>query len=339
MLKSLPMGRLRVAVWGPGYFGRKWMQEAARSPDSELVGVISRSPDRAATLQQELQLESLASFVDPAEARAAGVDALIIALPQMFHRDAAVAALEAGLHVLLEKPMAMNMDEAREIVDASRAHPERTVMVTQNFRWRPHTLALRTAVKDGIIGRIAHIGLACRQAIKRSTVDAWREQMSDPYLGDFAIHHIDLLRYISGLQIEEVFATSYRPPGSWFDGNSAATAILKMSLGAVATYHGTMVSPGLSTPQEGLITIVGESGVLHLDGKLRVTLSGVGDPIMLPEPPVPDGELGYGLRLLVEAVRTGRRPETHVEDNYKSFAALMAMVESARTGASVTVAM
>jgi predicted dehydrogenase len=227
----------------------------------------------------------------------------------------------------------MNLAEARDVVNAAWAHPSSTVMVTQNFRWRPHALCLRTAVGDGLIGKIGHVSLECRQAIKRSTTDAWRESMEDPYLGDFAIHHVDLIRYITGLEVEQAFATSFRPPGSWFDGRSAAAAILGLSGGVVASYHGTMVASGFPTPQEGLMTVVGESGTLHLDARYRVILATTGDPIVLPHPPIPEGELGHGLRQLVESVRGGKRPETDVEDNFKSFAALMAIVESAATGA------
>jgi predicted dehydrogenase len=331
------MERLRVAVWGTGYFGQKWMNEVVRNPDTELVGIVSRAPDRAQVLQPELGVETLAGFAGPQEARDAGVDAIIVAVPQMLHRDAAVEAIGAGLHVLLEKPLAMSLDEAREVVGAAWAHPSVTVMVTQNFRWRPHTLCMRTAVRDGLIGPIGHVSLECRQAIKRSTTDAWREQMEDPYLGDFAIHHVDLIRYVTGLEVEQAFATSFRPPGSWFDGRSAAAALLGLSGGVVASYHGTMVASGFPTPQEGLMTIVGESGTLHMDSRYRVILSALGDPIVLPHPPIPDGELGYGLRQLVESVRGGPRPETDVEDNFKSFAALMAMVESAATGAPAQV--
>jgi predicted dehydrogenase len=197
---------------------------------------------------------------------------------------------------------------------------------------------MRKAVKDGVIGRIAQVFVECRQAIKRSTAEAWRERMDEPYLADFAIHHFDLIRYVTGLDVEEVFATSFRPPGSWFDGRSAAAATLKLAGGATASYHGTMVAPGALTPQEGLVTVLGESGALRLDGKYQVVLSGAGDPMVLPEPAVPDGELAHGLRHFVDAIRASRRPETHVEDNFKSFAALMAAMESAASGRPVKVA-
>jgi predicted dehydrogenase len=329
--------QMRVVVWGPGYFGRKWMQEVQRNPELELAGVISRSPERGDELARELELPSVTVFATLQEAVATGVEAVIVALPQQLHREAALDSLEAGLHVLLEKPMAMDLAEAREIVAAQAAHPDQVVMVTQNFRWRPHALAMRKAVLGGSIGALSHVGLACRQAIKRGTTDGWREKMADPYLGDFAIHHFDLIRFITGLEFEEAFAASFRPPGSWLDGHGAAAALLKMTGGVVVSYHGTMVAPGSLTPQEGLITIIGESGMVSLDGKYQVILSGIGDPVPLSQPPIPDGELAYGLRQFVESIHTGHEPETNLADNFKSFAALVAVVESAACGQPVTV--
>jgi predicted dehydrogenase len=324
--------QMRVVVWGPGYFGRKWMAEVKRNPELELAGVISRSPTRGDELAQELDLPSVTVFATIEDAAAAGVEAVIVAVPQQLHHEATLASLAAGLHVLLEKPMAIDIDEARSIVKAQAAHPDQVVMVTQNFRWRPHVLAMRKAILGGTIGPLSHVGLSCRQAIKRGTTDGWREKMADPYLGDFAIHHFDLLRFITGLEFEEAFATSFHPPGSWLDGNGAAAALLKMTGGVVVSYHGTMVAPGSLTPQEGLITVTGESGMLQLDGKYQVILSGVGDPVPLSQPAIPEGELAYGLAQLVEAIHSSREPETSVIDNFKSFAALMAVVESASMG-------
>jgi predicted dehydrogenase len=329
---------LRVVIWGPGYFGRKWLHEVQRNSDCNLFGVISRSREHVSGLMRELSLDRLPAFDGPVAARQAGAEAVIVTVPQMLHREAAIAALDAGLHLILEKPLAMTLDEGRAIAKRAAALPEQVVMVTQNFRWRPHALALRKAVQGGVIGRVSNVFVECRQAIKRSTTEAWRERMDDPYLADFAIHHFDLMRYLTGLEVEEVFATSYRPASSWFDGRSAAAALLKMTGGAVASYHGTMVATGALTTQEGLITLVGDAGALRLDGKYQVVLLGAGEPITLPEPLVPDGELAHGLREFVDAVRTKRRPETHVDDNFRSFAALMAAMESAATGKPVKVA-
>jgi len=328
------MSPVRILVWGSGFFARKWLDTVKARDDCRIAGILSRAPDRLEPLRRELGLTGVPGFGRLEEARGAA-DAVIVALPEMLHRDAIVGALRAGLHVLTEKPLATGLDEARAIAEAARAHPDRVVMVCQNFRWRPHTQALRRGVRDGLVGRLGHVMLECRQQVRRTTVDAWRERMAHPFLLDFAIHHLDLIRFLTGEEAREVSAVSFRPAWSWFAGDAAAAAILTMESGLVVGYDGTMVAQGLETPQEGLVTLIGEQGTLHLDGRSRVLLLGRGEPRELPLEPVPEGELGHGLAQLVEAIRAGRRPETDLGDNLRSFALLLAVMESTRTRRAV----
>jgi predicted dehydrogenase len=211
-------------------------------------------------------------------------------------------------------------------------------MVNQNYRWRPHVQALRRAVREGLVGRVGHIMFECRQQIRRKTVGAWRERMAEPFLLDFAIHHFDLIRYLTGDEARRVIGGSFRPPWSWFDGNAAAAAILTMRGGAVVHFGGTMVSQSLETPQEGLITVIGEKGTLHLDGSSQVVLHAQGDARTLPQEPVAGGELGHALAEFLAAVREKRQPETHLAEHIRSLALPLAVVESSRRGHSVEMA-
>lgn len=330
------MARWRVMVWGAGFFGRRWLETLKARSDCEVAGVVSRTPARIEEVRRDLGLAGIPGFTSIDEALTRGrADAVIIALPEMFHRDAIVAALSAELHVLTEKPLATTADEGRAILAAARARPDRVVMVCQNFRWRPHTRALRRAVRDGLAGRLGHVMYECRQQIRRPTIDAWREHMRDPFLLDFAVHHFDLIRYLTGEEPTQAWGLSFRPPWSWFAGDSAAAAIVTMQSGLVVGYGGTMVSQGLETPQEGLISLIGERGTLHLDAGSQVLLLGQGEPVVLPPVPVPEGELGDGLGQFLHAIESGEPPETGIEDNVRSFALTLAVAESTRTGRPV----
>jgi predicted dehydrogenase len=264
-------------------------------------------------------------------------DAVLITLPQMLHPEATIRALRAGRHVLVEKPLAVDMAGARAVYEETQRHPDRVVMVNQNFRWRPHIQSLRQGIRDGLAGRLGHIMFECRQQIRRKTVDGWREKMPDPFLLDYAIHHFDLMRYLTGEEAARVLGLSFRPSWSWFDGNPAAAAIVTMHSGLVVDYGGTMVSQGLETTQEGLITVIGDRGTLHLDGKSQVALHGRGDPRILPQEPIPGGELAYGLAEFLAAIREMRQPETHVAEHLRSLGLLLAAVESSRRGGPVEV--
>jgi predicted dehydrogenase len=146
------------------------------------------------------------------------------------------------------------------------------------------------------------------------------------------------MRYLTGDEATRVLGVSFRPSWSWFDGNSAAAAILTLRGGAVVDFGGSMVSQGLETPQEGLITVIGEKGTLHLNGQSHVIFQGQGEHCALPQDPVPGGELGYALAEFLAAVRENRQPETHVAEHIRSLALPLAVLESSRRGGPVEMA-
>ena len=333
------MTRCRFLLLGAGFFARKWLEAMKARDDCEVIGVASRTRTMAEDLQRDFALSGATLYGGWEEALAAGkADAVLVTLPQMLHPQASIRALRAGSHVLCEKPLAVDMAGARAVYEAARTHSGQVVMVDQNFRWRPHIQALRRGLREGLVGRVGHVAFECRQQIRRKTVNAWREKMPEPFLLDYAIHHFDLMRYLTGEEAVRVVGLSFQPAWSWFEGNAAAAAIVSLRNGAVVDYGGSMVSQGMETTQEGLITVIGEKGTLHLDGKSQVTLHGQGEARTFPPEPVPGGELGYALAEFLAAIREKRQPETHVAEHVRSLALPLAVVESSRRGAPVEMA-
>ena len=333
------MATFRLMIWGAGFFTRKWLEVIAGRDDVQVVGIASRTTERVEELRRDFKLSGATVYKGWEDAAGRGqADGVLITLPQMLHPEAAIRALKAGLNVLVEKPLALDMAGARAVYEEIGRHPDQTVMVNQNFRWRPHVQALRKAVQDGLVGRVGHVMVECRQQLRRTTVGGWREKMSDPFLLDFAIHHFDMMRYALADEVVRVMAQSFRPSWSWLEGNPAAAAIVTMRNGAVVDYGGTMVSLGLETTQEGLVTVIGEKGTLHLDGKSQLNLLGQGDLRILPQEPIPGGELGYSLNEFLSAVREKRRPKTCVVEHIKSLAVMLAAAESSRRGGAVEIA-
>src|SRR5574342_436145 len=115
------MDKLRVLVLGLGFFGRNWLREASACPECEVAGVVAKHPDLLSSVGDEFRIPVSRRFSTVEE----GLDrsdalAVIVALPEMEHKRAIVSALEHGLHVLTEKPLAMNMAEACDGVRAAR---------------------------------------------------------------------------------------------------------------------------------------------------------------------------------------------------------------------------
>lgn len=333
------MSRLRVLVLGLGFFGKNWLKEISVCPDCEVAGVVAKHPDLLATVGEEFTIPAARRFATIEE----GLDrsqaqVVIVALPEMIHKLAILAALERGLHVLTEKPLAMDMAEAAAIVRAARHAGSALVMVDQNYRWRPQTQTLRRAVREGKIGRVRSIGYEFRQAITRTTTDAWREHMPHPYLHDMVVHHFDLLRAITAQECTEVFARGLRPPWTWYEGLPGVDAILTLEQGIGVSYTGTMVARGFTTPQEGIITLVGEGGTLRLETDQRVRWYHDSEVEVIPREPMSFTDTAYALREFLAAIREGRPPETHVQDNLQSFAMAAAAITSVETHQPVAVA-
>jgi len=330
---------MRFLILGLGFFGRNWLREVVACPECEVAGIVAKHPDLLATVGEEFKVPpswryaTIEEGLDRAEAQAA-----IVALPEMVHKTAIVAALERGLHVLTEKPLAMDMVEAAAVVRAARRAGLSIVMVDQNYRWRPQTMALRRAVREGKIGRVESASYEFRQAIARKTTDAWREQMPHPYLHDIAVHHFDLLRACTGQECTELVAWGVRPPWSWYQGVPALDAILSFDQGLSVSYTGSMVARGFSTPQDGIITLVGEGGTLRLEADSRVRWYRDGQVEVIPPEAMPFSDTAYALREFLAAIRERRRPETHVEDNVRSLAMVAAAVSSVEKRQPVAVA-
>ncbi|HXZ44194.1 MAG TPA: Gfo/Idh/MocA family oxidoreductase [archaeon] len=332
------MSRLPVLVLGLGFFGKNWLREISACPECELTGVVAKHPDLLAKVGDEFNVPPSKRFATIEE----GLDrshaqAVIVALPEMLHKAAILAALERGLHVLTEKPLAIDMSEAAAIIRAARRVKSAVVMVDQNYRWRPQTQTLRNAVRHGKIGGVVSVGYEFRQAITRTTTDAWREQMPHPYLHDMVVHHFDLMRAITARECTEIFARGVWPPWSWYQGLPGVDAILTFEQGMIVNYTGTMVARGFATPQDGIITLVGEGGTLRLEADQQVRWYHDSEVEAIPREPMSFTDTAYALREFLKAIQQGRRPETHVEDNLRSFAMAAAAITSVETHQPVAV--
>src|SRR5262245_51809877 len=136
------MGALRVGVWGVGTWGEKharvWRRLASQDPEIELVGVHDQSAERARAVAGSYECRSFES----ATALLGAVDAVTIATPTVAHRVAAEAALGAGCHVLVEKPLATTTAEADAML-AAATRAGRTLQVGHVERFNPVMMAAR----------------------------------------------------------------------------------------------------------------------------------------------------------------------------------------------------
>ena len=140
----------RVAVIGCGYWGKNLVRNFAGA--GALVAVADRDPEVAArqAATHDVPVRSVEDLLaDP------GLDAVAIAAPAAQHAELTAAALRAGKHVFVEKPLALDVAEAEQLVHLAAAR-KRTLMVGHLLQYHPAFLGLKGLVDDGVIGRVQY---------------------------------------------------------------------------------------------------------------------------------------------------------------------------------------
>jgi predicted dehydrogenase len=139
------------------------------------------------------------------------VEVIHITTPNRQHRDMVIGALDAGKHVVCEKPLATNSVETSELVERARKHPALVTAVNYNVRFYPLALHARHLLQTGAIGRVLHVrGGYIQDWLLKDTDWNWRLLAEEAgelrAVGDIGTHWMDLILFITGLRIDSVFA-------------------------------------------------------------------------------------------------------------------------------------
>lgn len=331
--------KLRLAVVGLGFWGRRWVPYVLASPDCELVAAVDPVPAARASAVEAFDLPQELLFADLSTAYAAAKpEAVVIVVPPKHHFAVATQTLTLGLDILCEKPLAPNMAEAKALLSHTR-HSGRTFMVSQNYRYRGANRAVKEHIAAGAIGELAYIVWEFQKAMR---FGGWRdEEMDEVLLEDMSIHHFDLMRFLTGREVVEVYAHGFRPAFSWFKGRPCAAAVLRLEGDLCVSYFGSWVAPGGQTTLNGRVNICGDLGAIEFDTDIGVAtlVTDRGQRrTILPGGGLDFPGLDHSLADFVGCLRRGERPETDVEDNIKSLAVDLAALESSRTGRPVRLA-
>ena len=335
------MRRLSVIQVGAGNWGRSWSELVHRARGFELAALVDGSAAARDWAGAELGVPAFASF-DRALGSVAA-DAVVLVSPPSTHRPLAEAALAAGLHVLSEKPLALMLADARAVATAG-AREKRHVMVAQNYRFRRQSRGLQELVARRALGRLHGIRIACRRDLRNAWISPrdWRGKMAHPYPLDMAIHHVDMLRQITGREIAQVDARAWKVPDSPFRSEPTVEALLTLDDGTPVAYEGTWASTTPQTSWNGDWELVGEKGRATWTGGVENALRGTvrfarygAEPKRLALPRLAALDRAGVLDHFRRCVETGTAPETCAADNVKSLAVVLALARSTEQGKPV----
>jgi predicted dehydrogenase len=250
---------LRLGLVGLGYWGPNYARLSAELPGVQLVAACDRVEE--ATTLIRYRYPTVRTSSDAADVIGADdVDAVIVATPTHTHHELALAALEAGKHVLCEKPLARTVDECDQLIAAAE-RAGRCLFVGHTFIFNPAVRRMRALVESGEIGRVLYCH-ATRTALGpiRTDVNA---------LWDLAPHDLSIFLYLIGQDPTEVWATGQSFLHQGYE--DVVFLFLRFPSGAVAAAHLSWLDPY----KVRRVTLVGDRRMIDFDDispdeKLRV---------------------------------------------------------------------
>jgi predicted dehydrogenase len=339
---------LRIVQVGMGFWGRDWARFVIPEvPGVELVGCVD-SDARALALTQQLTSMGPDRCFSSLEAalEATRPDAVLNTTTLPGHAPISTAALEAGAHVLVEKPFTDSLDCAKELVELAAAKG-RTLMVSQNYRFFPAVRTVAQFVREGSLGDLYQVAIDFRRNDPSPPFPRRRHHVADeqPLLIDMAIHHYDLLRLILAGEAESVSCAVSNPAWSGFHGPPAAIGSILFENGVSVSYRGSWISAANQTAWAGEWRMEFERGHLSFTsrGEDNVLLDKVvvkprrGKARKLELPTLAHIDRAGALAEFASALRAGREPETSGRNNLGTIALMAAAVESAGRGQWVPV--
>ena len=332
---------LRVLLAGLGVRGRHWAQVIQRSERADLVAVVD--PSAEALAWSKAEFGELPGFVSVEAALDVldEVDALVLANPPMGRESIIEAACARNLPMLIEKPLALDLQEALKLVQIAEAGGV-SLMVGLNFRYLHVTKATIRLLAENVVGKAE---------FARFTYERWRDGrrpdlndyplvMEHPMLWEQSIHHFDLMRYVYGQEPVLVQCQTWNPSWSMYAHDSNVAALFEFDGGLRVNYQGAWqgnwAAPGFEWRTDctnGIITQREQFGALFYARRDDVDLT----PLPLPPHERWISETRTLFAAFVDHVVDGAELQCSGRDHLMSLAMLQACIQSSATGSGVVI--
>lgn len=335
--------KLRVIQVGVNGWGATWVPRVVASPLWEMAALVDIDAAALAEAGETHGIDAGRRFSSLAEAAAAvEADAALVVTPVASHLPVASEAFDAGLHVLIEKPLADTMANSLELVRRAEA-ADRTLMVSQNYRFRRAAQVVSRIMREGWLGPLGFANITYRKELHFVTPDQPHGFAAYEYIRDMAIHHLDQIRGLLHCEPAVVYGHSYNPSWSWFRHAPMLNAVLQLEGGGVVEYFGSWGARGRQTTFDGDWYVECEEGQIEFVNNrvlvrpelpwLAVQMDGFTERNGWLEAEIPmdaPEDRSYVLEAFHRSLATGEAPETNGRDNLRSIALTFALADSAR---------
>ncbi len=347
--------KVRVGMVGTGWYA-DWMHLPALQshPQAEIAAICGRNRERAEETARKFAIPRV--FTDYREMiEKANLHALVVASPDDMHFPITMDALDAGLHVLCEKPLALSAAQARAMTERAEAQGVKN-MVYFTLRWMPAHRYVRELIEAGAVGRCFHCHIQHFMSYGRSGKFGWRfdPKRAHGALGDLGSHAIDLARWYVGdiVQVSaelDTFVAREDADGHRVESAcDAALLAVRFANGAQGILHVSVVAHTAERGIQQQVTLCGENGTLETGSSLtqmEVRAARQGENFQML--PIPDrfwGEgdrsdpfavftrLSVGGRRFIDAILEDLPVSPDFRDGWKVLQVMEAAEESARRG-------
>ena len=339
------MKKLGVAVLGYGFMGTTHLSAWKLVEGCEVVGVWGRNRKKLDETALHYEVKPIYELEDVF--RDNSIDIVDICTPTYTHHELAVKALEAGKHVIVEKPMALSLEAADAMIKASRKTGGK-LMVAHVLRFFPEYMKAKELIDMGMVGDIASIRMWRGGPAPEWSPWFMNREMSGGIAVDLAIHDVDYAIWVNGGLPSRVYAKVENLVHGKYNVEDFALITLRFPTGCIAIIEANWALPK-TYPFTMKMEIDGSKGVIQLDNQSPIPMRMWTNedmqsfsPETLPwKPgvhPFPLDPFYRELKHFSECVRDDRKPLTDGEVSKMSLATCLAAVESSKKGSAVSLA-
>jgi len=260
-MKSNGRRKIKYAVAGLGHLAQVAILPAfEHCAHAELAALISGDPEKEAKVSRKYRIKAY-SYDQYEECLAQGVDAVYITLPNHLHREFTVRALDAGVHVLCEKPMAVTEEDCEAMIRAAEKN-NRKLMIAYRLHFEKGNLEAIETARRGKLGDLRFFTSEFAQQVEKDNVRLTQpvEEGGGPVY-DMGVYCINAARYLFGAEPTHAFGCSASRDETRFrNAEEMTTAVLKFPGERTATFTASFGAADI-----GRYTLVGTKGVLTAD--------------------------------------------------------------------------
>lgn len=333
--------RIKVAVIGCGSIAtHRHLPECAANENVEITAVCDVVGERAREAAVKYQAKAYTDYKTLLKEEC--IDAVSVCLPNYLHAPVSIDALNAGMHVLCEKPMATSIEEADKMIEAAERNGKK-LMIGHNQRFVASHRKAKELIESGAIGNV----YSFRTAFGHGGPEGWSADGKESWffkkdeafigaMGDLGVHKADLVRYLLQDEFVEVGAFVETSAKENTDVDDNATLILKSAKGTI----GTLAASWAYTAKEDNSTVIyGEKAILRLEDDPAYSLVvqyANGETVKYELGAIQSNDEGgqtttHVINHFVDSIQTDTAPLIDGEEGKKSLAIILGALESVKT--------